>query len=291
MSVVRATEITDGRRAEQEFRGSAKTARVFDVRVDDPAEPLVNIANACGIQWLDPHPEFPIYCVGIQPENVDGPLTYRVTFKYDLVRPQDRVLLPWQRPVKVSYDGSLTSGPLFIHYNEGNDTPKILTNTAGDPIEGLTRDEAEWVANLELNSQTFDKAKARQYLNAVNSDVYSDSPAGTVKCQRIAGSLEIENIQGEEVVFWKVTAVLAYREVGWATRVPDVGFNEIVTDRQGNKQRSPILDVQNQPVAQPVALRNGVRMTGNTLSTSGPDILTFKGYKSHPFTGTFPALP
>lgn len=286
MSVVYVREITDGRRAEQEFGGPAKTARIFTVLTDNPAEPLSVVANSCGIQWLDPHPEFPVYCVGILPENDGDPLSYKVTFRYDLVRPQDRVLLPWQRPVKVSYDGSLTSAPCFVHFNEGNDTPRIITNSAGDPIEGLMRDEAEWVANLEINSQTFDKAKARAYLNAVNSDVYSGCPVGTVKCQRLAGTLEIEQIQGEEILYWKVPAVLAYREIGWDTRVPDVGFNEIV-----GGQRKAILDATNQRVANPVALRNGVKLSQSIVTATGPDILTFKTYKRLPFTGTFPALP
>jgi len=282
MSVVRATEITDGRRAEQEFRGSAKTSRVFDVRVDDPAEPLVNIANACGIQWLDPHPEFPVYCIGIQPENVDGPLTYRVTFKYDLLKPQDRAILPWQRKDKFSYDGSLTTGPAFLHYNDGNGSPGLIVNSAGDPLEGLMRDEAEWVVTIEGNRQAFDKGLAQTYLNAVNSDTWSGCGAGTIKCQRLSGKLEIEQIEGQEVTYWAVSTVLAYREVGWRLRTWDVGFNEIVSG-----QRRKILDAAEQPVSQPVGLSGGAKVSAG----SSPAMLTFRIYKELPFAGIFPVLP
>lgn len=282
MSVVIAREITDGRRAEQDFGGVAKTSRAFTVTIDDPATPLSEIADACGIQWLDPHPEFPIYCTSIRPEEDGSPLHYKVTFSYDLVKEEDRFILPWERLDKFSYDGSITSAPCFVHFPNGSSNPALIVNSAGDPLEGLSRDEAEWTVSIEGNRRLFIKSVARAYLNAVNSDWYSDCAPGTVKCQRISGSNEIENIQGEDVSYWKVSITLAYREVGWEIRTWDIGFNEIVSG-----QRRRILDGANQPIAAPVALSGGAKKPAG----SAPDMLTFYPYKQLPFSGIFPVLP
>jgi hypothetical protein len=282
MSVVRFRESPEGRRADQNFGEQVKAPRVFMVTVDDPATPLVEIANAPGIRWLDPHPEFPTYCVGIAPENDGDPLHYKVTFRYDLLKPQERATLPWDRQDKFSYDGSLTSGPAFIHFNDGNSTPKLIVNSAGDPLEGLMRDEAEWVVQIEGNRRYFMKDAAKAYLNAVNSDTWSGCPAGTVKCMRLGGKQEIEQVEEQEINFWSIAVTLAYREVGWATRTWDVGFNQIVSGK-----RQSIKDAADQPVSQPVALSNGVKKTEG----QPPDMLTFKVYKSLPFSGVFPVLP
>lgn len=282
MSVIACREIIDGLGAQQNFGENVKTKRTFMVTVDDPTTSLVEIAAAPNIKWLDAHPVFPTYCVGIDPENDGDPFHFKVSFRYDLLKPQERHKFPWQRQDKFSYDGSLASVPCFVHYNDGNNNPKLIVNSAGDPLEGLSKEQAEWTVAIRGNRQTFNKAQARQYLNAVNSDTYEDCPPGTVKCQRLAGEQEIEQVDGEEVLYWSVNTVLAYREEGWPIQTWDVGFNEIV-----GGQRKKILDAAGEPVSQPVALSNGVKKSPG----QPPDKLTFKVYKYFPFTGVFPALP
>jgi hypothetical protein len=285
VSVLFCREVIDGRGASQNFAENVKTKRTFIVTVDDPTTPLITIANTPGIRWLDKHPEFPTYCLGIDPENDGDPLHYKITFRYDLLRPEERHKLPWERADKFRYSGSLTSGPFVEHFNDGNDAPKPVINSAGDPIEGLEKEEADWIVSITGNRQEFDKAKARQYFNAVNSDTYSGCPAGTVKCQVMEASQEIEQVDGDEVTYWAITTSLAYRETGWDTKVWNVGFNEIV-----GGQRKAILDAAGNPVSTPVALAaDGSRKAGTPPVT--PDMLTFKKHKRRTFTGTFPALP
>jgi hypothetical protein len=283
MSVTAFREIIDGRGASQRFAETVKCKRSFLVTVDDPTTQVTEIADSIGIAWLDPHPEFPaVYVTDIAAQNDGDPLHYKVEFTYDLIKPEDRAKLPWQRKDKFSYDGALTSAPCFLHYNDGNGSPKLIVNSAGDPLEGLQRDEAEWVVNIEGNRQYFIKSVARQYLNAVNSDAWSECEPGTVKCQRISGKLEIEQVEGQEITYWSVSITLAYRETGWATKTWDVGFNQIVSG-----QRRKILDSTEQPVSQPVALSGGAAKAAG----SPPDMLTFHVYKRLPFAGIFPVLP
>ena len=282
MSVIAVREVTDGLGGSQNFGESVKTKRTFAVTVDDPATSLIDIAAAPNIDWLDVHPDLPVYCVGIDPENDGDPFHYKVTFRYDLLQPQERHKLPWEREWKFSYDSATTTAPALVHYNDGNNSPKLIVNSAGDPLEGLEREQSEWVIAISGNLQTFDKSLAKAYHNAVNSDEFSGCPPGTVKCQKIAGSTEVEQVDDEEVFYWAVSTTLSYREEGWATRVWDVGFNQIV-----NGKRKKIVDATGEPVSAPVALLNGVaRNPGEP-----PNMLTFKTYKSLPFTGYFPGLP
>jgi hypothetical protein len=283
MSVVRWTEVVDGRGGNQKFTESVRTKRSFEVTVDTPTTPLKEIADAPGVQWLDPHPEFAaILCTEIAVNEDGDPLHYRVVFTYDLVKVEDRELTPWERKPKFSYSGSITTGPAIIHYNNGFADPKFITNSAGDPLEGATKEYSEWKISIQINRQTFDRALATAYLNAVNSDVWSGCPPGTVKCQNIGGTDEIEQVAGLDVSYWAITAELAFRPEGWRLQMWDIGFNEL-----SGGERVPVRNKIGEPVADRVALRNGQALPAG----SPPDMLTFRVYSELPFNGAFPVLP
>lgn len=283
MSVISCQEVIDNRGATQEFGRNVKTKRTWMATVDDPRTPVSDIANSVGIQWLDVHPEFPaVYCTQISCTNDGDPLHYRIEFTYDLILQEERAQLPWERQDKFTFGGSVTSGPAYIHYNQGFTTPKLIVNSAGDPLEGAEKECAEWRVQISGNRQTFNYAQAMAYVNAVNSDTWSGAPPGTVKCQGITGTKEVEQVGGQEVPFWSVSVDLAYRAEGWSLKVWDVGYNEIV-----GSQRKKILDKMKEPVSEPVALSNGVAKTPG----QPPDMLTFKLYREQVFSGVFPALP
>lgn len=283
MSVISWYEVIDGRGATQAFGEAVKCKRSFIATVDDPTTPVSDIANSIGINWLDAHPEFDaVYCTDISCQNDGDPLHYKVEFTYGLVKPEDRQPMPWQRADKFSFAGSTTTGPAIVHYNEGFNTPKFILNSAGDPLEGAEKEQSEWRIQISGNRQTFNYAQAMAYVNSVNSDTWSGAPPGTVKCQSISGTKEVEQANGAEVSYWSVTTELAYRVEGWTLKLWDVGYQEIVSGK-----RRKILDKLNEPVADPVALSNGVAKSPG----QPPDMLTFKVYKELPFNGAFPTLP
>lgn len=279
---MRYIEVCDGRGGQQTFGSNVKCKRTFVVTVDDPTTSVSAIAQVCGINWLDQHPEFPVYCTEINAQQDGDPLHYKVEFTYDLVKPEDKQLAPWDRADKFTFSGSVASGPAILHYNQGFSSPAFIVNTAGDPLEGAEKEYSSWHIQITGSRQSFPRFIAMQYVNAVNSDSWSGMPAGTVKCQGISGQREVEQVGGEDVSYWSVSVELAYRPEGWTLKLWDIGYQQVVGGR-----KKKILDANMEPVSDPSALSNGVAKTNG----SPPDMLTFKVYNELPFNGAFTQIP
>lgn len=275
-------EVCDGRGGQQTFGQNVKCKRTFNVLISDPTTSVSAIAQSCGIGWLDPHPEFPVYCTEINTQQDGSPLHYKVEFTYDLLKPEDRDPLPWERLDKFSFSGSTTTGPAIIHYNDGFSNPKLIVNSAGDPLEGAEKEFSQWHIQITGNRQAFPYSVAMNYMNAVNSDSWSGFPPGTLKVQSISGQREIEQVNDAEVTYWQISIDIAYRPEGFDLKLWDVGFSEI----SGGK-RKKILDALKEPVSDPVALSNGAAKTPG----QPPDVLTYRVYNRLSFAGIFTTLP
>jgi hypothetical protein len=287
MTVTAVREIIDGRGATQRFGENVKCKRTFMVTVDEPSTSVSEISGSVyssyGVRWLTSHPEFPaVYVTDIACSNDGDPLHYKVEATYDLIKPEDREPMPWDRLDKFQFSGSTTTGPAIVHYNDGFESPKLIVNSAGDPLEGAEKEFSQWQIQITGNRQAFPYATAMDYMNTVNSDTWSGFPPGTLKVQSISGQREVEQVNGSEVTYWTVTVDIAYRPEGFALKLWDIGFNEISGGR-----RKKILDQLKEPVSDPVALSGGVAKSAG----SPPDMLTFKVYDQLPFTNVFTALP
>jgi len=286
MAVVSTREMFRGRSRSNAFGDVPTYTRVWMVTVDDPANAYQEISEAPGVSWLDPHPENDnafLTDSSVQQEG-DSPFHYRVTFTYKGLKPEEANPNPTDRPPQFSFSGSLASAPCFWYYpNSGdNGTKRIIINTAGDPIGGLDRDEGEFTVTISANTEPpFPYVKAQNYVGAINSDSWSGGAPGTWKCMSITGNRKIEEVNGEQYVYYEVSTTLAYRNTGWDLQTWDVGFNEIVSG-----QRKKIM-AGSEPVSEPAALSNGrAKSPGQP-----PDMLTFRIYKSLTFNGTFPVIP
>jgi hypothetical protein len=283
MAVVDSRELFRGRGGSQKYGEVPSYKREFLVRVDsmDTSETL--ICQAPGIAMLSSHPDVAAALLNDVSVTQDGdsPFHYRVSLSYGVLEDADEN--PLDRPDQFNYTGAITSGPCFIHYDDGNDSPKTIVNTAGDPLPGLEKELAEWRISITGNRADFDKSLAADYLNTVNSDSYSGLAAGTVKCQGISGSRKIELVNGSKLVYWEVNVELAHRGESWRLKTWDCGFNQIV-----GGERKKILDAAKKELSEPVSLHLGVE---KTPVGSEPDMLEFKVYKEKTFTGIFPALP
>ena len=125
MTVIAWREVIDGRGATQKFAENVKCKRTFIATVDDPTTPVSEINNSIGVNWLDVHPEFPaVYVTDMSCQNDGDPLHYKVEFTYDLIKPEDRAALPWNRTDKFTFSGGVTTAPAIVHYNDGFSTPK-----------------------------------------------------------------------------------------------------------------------------------------------------------------------
>jgi hypothetical protein len=283
MAVVDSRELFRGRGGSQKYGEVPSYKREFLVRVDTMNTSETLIAQAPGIAMLDPHPDVAEALLNDVSVTQDGdsPFHYRVSLSYGVLEDADEN--PLDRPDQFNYTGAITSGPCFIHYDDGNDSPKTIVNTAGDPLPGLEKELAEWRISITGNRADFDKSLAADYLNTVNSDSYSGLAAGTVKCQGISGSRKIELVNGSKLVYWEINVELAHRGESWRLKTWDCGFNQIV-----GGERKKILDAAKKELSEPVSLHLGVE---KTPVGSEPDLLEFKVYKEKTFTGIFPALP
>lgn len=286
MAVVNAREIFRGRQRSATFGEVPTYTRVWIVTVDETNPDFQDITAAPGIAWLDAHPEDDSAFLAESSVQLEGdsPFHYRLTFTYKGMKPEDAVQNPTNRPPQFSFSGSLASAPCFWYYpNSGdNNTKRIIINTAGDPIGGLDRDEGEFTVTISSNEPApFNYAKAQNYVGAINDAPWSGGLAKTWKCMSITGNRKVEDVSGEQYVYYEVSTTLAYRGTGWDLQTWDVGFNEIV-----GGQRKKILAGKD-PVSEPAALSNGRAKTPG----QPPDLLTFRVYKMLPFSGTFPVIP
>jgi hypothetical protein len=298
MGVVDVREMYRGVSRQTQYGEVPVYTRIFIVRTDefvsqsngDGRVTIQDIGAAPGIAWLDHHPENDEALLiesNIQQEG-DSPFHWKLTFTYKTA--VDILQTPWDRPPQFSFSGSLASAPAFWYFpnNNDNNTKQIIINSAGDPIGGLDRDEAEFTVSISLNLKQpgegdpfFNVVKSQQYVGAINSDTWSGGEPKTWKCQSITANRKIEQVAGTTYVYWEGNTTLAYRNSGWDLQTWDVGFNEIV-----GGQRRKIM-AGSEPVSEPAALSNGrAKAPGQP-----PDLKTFRIYPMLPFNGTFPQFP
>jgi hypothetical protein len=284
MAVVWSHELFRGRSRQTTFGDVPVYTRIFQVKTDGVNDDLQTISAAPNIGWLAAHPEDSSALLvesNIQQDG-DSPFFYKCTFTYKTATDVLPVN-PVQRPDQFSFSGSLTSAPAFWHYPFANDNSStaIIINTAGDPLQGLSRDEGEFSVTITGNRDSFSYVHAQMYVGAVNSDTWSGGAPRTWKCQSISGNRKIEGVSGSMYVYWEVNTTLAYRGSGWNLQTWDVGFNEVT----GGVRRK--IMAGSDPVSEPAALSNGVAKTPGVA----PDMLTFRVYPERPYSGIFPTLP
>lgn len=273
--------------------------RCFLVKTNDPSESLIDISNAPGIKLKSSHPEnSAIKAMEYDVKSVDDSgLLYQVSFKYyamppdvgedgggqgDLGGPEGFSKVP------VWSGGSSVSSQAI---NRDRDGEKIV-NSAGDPLEDVTADVAEF--RLSLTTYAANSAawapKVLEYTNAVNSDQWNGGAPGTWKCQGASAQLVVESAGGMEFRIWELTFEFAYKASGWQLKLMDIGYNELCDEEgtpsaSGTKKQMP-KGPNNKPIAGPVGLQNGVAVT----PPAEPGTLEVNVYQEKPFLALFGEL-
>lgn len=300
MAIVFSREIPKERSASGKKKDGDEYTRGFWVRTDSPTESLVDVSNAPGIAYYDPHPDNPV-CVmdayDIKPADDSG-LLYVVSFKYKKFSPDEQEdpdpekpgSLPW-KPCVWGGSSSVTTGPVRPNANgEFRDlNNNKISNSAGDPLEGLEQEFAEERLTLTqyYASHTDWMGLARDYTNSVNNANWNGGGARTWKCQGCSKKLNIETLEGATVVYWEVTWEFAYKADEWTLKPWDIGFAQLVNDdgtptTYGTK-RAQIKGQDGKPVRQPVALNNGMAKAAG----QPPDALKFFVYPEKDFSTKF----
>jgi hypothetical protein len=269
MSVLSFHEIS-GRSLSHRFGEPPTSERKFVATLDNTAPTVSEVANAIGIFHGSPHPEYGFMTVtDVQfAEGSPSPFHAEVTYRYEVLEPDERDPNPLARPDVWSFSTGGAAVPALFYW-DGN-TQKPLVNSALDYFEGLSTEEGECRATINANRANFPLAVAVAVTNTVNNGTYLGAPEHHWKCIGISGQQQTEVVNDVEINYWAITTELAYRQTGWNLQLPDVGYNYL---EGGEKKRAYVIDPDSGDkvaAVNPVALNND-----GTLKSAGqlPDIL------------------
>jgi hypothetical protein len=269
MSVLSFREVV-GRTLSHRFGEPPSSERKFVLTLDNTAPTVAEIANAIGIFHGSPHPEYPFMIMtdAQVTEGSPSPFHAEVTYRYEVLNPDERDPNPLARPDVWSFSTGGAAVPALFYWDGA--TQKPLVNSAKDYFEGLTTEEGECRATINANRANFPLATAVAVTNTVNSGSYLGASAHHWKCVGISGQQQTEVVNDVEINYWAITTELAYRQTGWNLQLPDVGYNYL---ESGQKKRAYVIDPDTN---EKVAAVNPVALNSNgTLKSAGqlPDIL------------------
>lgn len=242
--------------------GKTTATRSWLAKSNSPATSASDVVNAAPVSVGDKLGGLECTRVRARANGGDGML-WTVTAEYEVVPPTDGDEPPLgggQIKVPIWSASSTVSNQAIYQDRAGN----TITNSAGDPLEDVTAD----VAEFRLTLTTFFLSHAqwvgpgRTYTNAINNAVWNGGAEGEWKCQGFSAKLNAEEIAGSTVVFWEVNVEFAYKAGGWNPKPWDIGFAQLVDDEgtpTGSGSKRAIIKGQDgKGVRHPVALAGGV---------------------------------
>lgn len=182
-------------------------------------------------------------------------------------QPEDGNPQTWKR---ISISSSQITVPANESREEEGIPPKPITNSAGDPVDGLEEETAIAVMKY-TNTFAVDPnlPKFYEYMNTVNQSQFLGAAQRTLRVTGFSADFD------DATQVWQVSLELTYNPKQWRIPYYDAGYNEIV----GGERRA-ILDQRGNPVSQPVPLDN----TGQAKSVGqDPDVLYVYPYEQKNF--------
>lgn len=279
--------------------------RTFLVRTDC-VENISTVSGYVGIVYGSAHPESVDSFMESFETSVadDSGLLYTVKLNYKPLKPdeQDPEEEPSEEPGNIpglsrqsvwGASSSVSTGPVFQDL-----ALDIISNTAGDPLEGLSREFADFKLTLTQYYLTDDEwtGLAATYTNTTNDAQWNGCAIDTWKCQGCSAKLSTESIKDEFDVetitkFWEVSWEFAYRKETWALKVWDVGLSEKMDDTgEPNVNGTGKMNIKGQDgkaVKSPVALHLGISKLSGDAGWPKPDELSFVIYDSEDFGAVF----
>jgi hypothetical protein len=259
MGVVNWSEVVAGTSVSGKFGESTRLTRKFTIRTDSLLTPKGWITYAPGVNWGDPHPDAPV-CKAMEFElanSDDVGLRWLMTITYYVPPPQKKVKSDGSNVPEDYWEA--TGGTRVVPCFTDTDG-ETITNSAGDPLEGLEREASEfgWTLTKFYTDDTW-KEDAASASNTVNSDEWDDKDPGTwkvefkgAKLREITPTGSPEEGEGQDPVTACVETRWEFRydESGWKALPWDVGFMEL----SGSGEKKVITTADGRPVKQPVAL-------------------------------------
>jgi hypothetical protein len=147
---------------------------------------------------------------------------------------------------------------------EYNANPKAPTNSAGDPVDGLTENRCLLrfkYTNTKVATPSFQTLTG--YVNTTNDGPFIGGARRTMLCVGYSADYD------EKQSLWTVSVEWLYDPKGHYVEFYDAGFNEIV-----GTERRAILDVRGNPVSKPVQL-NGAGFAVEPSLLTGPNSASY----------------
>lgn len=259
MAVVGVSELATNQ-SSGKWGESLQLTRTFLIRTDKPFTPHGQIVAAVGAQWGDSHPyntDCKFLEFTLSPADDVG-LRWKYVCSYS-VPPRGKKLKTNGEPEDYwEATGGVSVVPCFTDVDG-----KTITNSAKDPLEGLSRERSEvtWTLVKFYKDDSW-LQDSIDYSNTVNSADWDGGEAHTWKCDFQGAKLrEVQAIEDDPdtaVSEQKVTKLVEtrwefrYDPDTWRLKPWDVGFMEL----DGTKRKA-ILGSDGKPVKQPVALKSG----------------------------------
>lgn len=184
----------------------------------------------------------------------EGLSSYENTDSGGSEQPRTLETVTWRR---ISINTSQMTQPAADEEGRG------FTNSAGDPVDGLEEETSLAVMKYtnEFNPNP-NLAAIWDWLNVCNDNDYLGAPEYTLRVTGFSAEFD------DKSMLWKTSLELTFNPKGWYIRYYDAGFNELVDDGAGGYDRKAILDVNGNPVSQPVPLngQGGQAVTATAIS-------------------------
>lgn len=255
MSLVRISEIADGRDANVNVKGVRERTRVFRVRTSSHSDDALLLFLAADLVALrDPHPlDSGCLCNDIAASEDQGsPWLWLVTCEYSSEQEQEgkEAENPLERPPDISWDAAEYEEPY-----ETDQRGRAVASSSHEPIDPpLQRDAGRGMWRIERNEAEFDEARWEAYRNVTNSDPWRGKAVGTCLMKPIRGRSQYEN----GVQFARVSYEIHYDPRGWTHRPLDRAFSYL----DANGDRVPFRDPQGTPLQAPTLLNGRGRSLG-----------------------------
>lgn len=230
------------------------------VRTDDPSESLTDIRDAPGPKVGDETEDDEntwVVCKRIEVRAADDSgLLWEVTFSYDPLRPEEG-----EEPGNEPPGGEAPPIPIWSATGSSSVVPVykdaagvMITNSAGDPLEGLEKEKSEFTLVLtkpyiNLNWLT----AARAFTDTCNSQAWNGGAQHTWLCRFRSASVE----RKDGLIYWSTQWEFSYRAETWKLMPWDIGFHKLDGDGDGEYKKKTIVGTDGKTVKHPVALAGG----------------------------------
>jgi hypothetical protein len=273
--------------------GDSPTAtRVFKVTISGTVSQQ-DALNACNISHNAAHPEFTfLKCDSFEVTDADlYHMEVTASYARTPATEQEPGQLPWAEPDNWSFSAISGQVALTTYFPDQNvnNIEVLLTNTADDPYEGLTKSEPLLRATITGYRERFPLAQATIVSTAINNAAFANGGPRTWQCMGVSGTQQFGVFNEQPIDYWQIRTELLYRASRHNIFLPNVGLHYLEDGVKNRKTRCWVVDESGErvPSAGPLALDDNGDLTQIGAGPYPPDVREFRIYPEINFSQYF----